>query len=747
MAKKTVEAEDDAKLQQVRDTFDYNFKKWEPIYKEGDIDMRYIAGDPWDPQDKQQREDAGRPALAFDELGQYINQGVNDVRANPVSPKFSPSGDGANDETARFYEGLDRETEYRSNAQLAGTTAYENMLQRSYGFMRIKADYEHPKSFYQHLVIDSVPNPSCVVPDADGIRPDGSDWKNLDYIETYSRAEFKRAFPRAQYQTFSQEQISIVGDKWAGEDRVQVAEHWEVEMVEGILVQCEVPATRMQPARIVEYIEGKDRKPRGCREIQRRATEVPKVTSILTNGLEILAKVDGTKVQPWAGDSIPFAACYGKILWMNSGAGSERVVLSMTRLARNPYMAYCFAVTNLIEAIGMITKNPYNAYEGTLDAEMMNQIAKSLHEPVAVLLSKPFIDGNPQLMPMMQRNPMAIDLSSYGQAVELCRRAIQAAMGLSPIPTSMQKSDPKLSGKAMDRFEESGQRGAYHFKDAYYMMLRRGAEIRENLYDRLYDTPRDVNIRQKDNEAQLWRINDPKAPGERSLKSIKGRHSVTIDIGPETLSARDAADKFIDQFIGSPLLQILEPPKRDKLIALGIKARNIGVMGDKMADIVSPPENKTGQPDPQQLMAMLKQANEQIIPGLNAKIQELESGMAAKQLETQSREKIAQLNDQTKREIAATQSNQDMAEAAQRNKTAIELQEMKAELAKILAALDAQAKMAELTLKAAQHEGQHDHDREMADRGHQHTLEEGDRGHEHAIEAQDRAAEQSKDAD
>lgn len=719
--RQTKEADDDAKLQSVRDSFDYNFNKWDPIYKEGDEDVKCLV-DPWDPKDKRAREDAGRPALAFDELGQYINQGVNDVRANPVSPKFSATGDGANDETARFYEGLDRETEYRSNAHLAYTTAFENILQRSFGVIRMKAEFEHPRSVYQQVRIESVPNPSCFFPDFDGTRPDGSDWRNADFIEKYSRAEFKKAFPSAKYQSFSQEQINISGAGWGGEDHVQVSEHWEVEMREGILVQCEIPATRTSPARVTTYIEGVDKKPRGCREIQRRHTEYPKVTWLLTNGLEILQKADEVKIHDWVGDSIPFAAGYGKILYMPSGSGVDRVILSMVRLARSPYMAYCYAVTNLVEAIGMITKNPYFAYEGTLDQKQMDAIAQSLHEPVAVLLSKPFIEGSQQMMPLLQRNPLAVDLSSYSVAAELCRRAIQAAMGWTPLPTQAQKHNEK-SGVALQRIEESGQRGSYHFKDSYYSMLRRGAEIRENLYDRLYDTPRDVNLRMKDNTQELWRINDRKAEGERSLASIKGRHSVTIDIGPEAASEREAADKFIDDFIGSPILQMLEPAKRDKLIAMGIKARNIGVYGDKMAEIVSPPENKTGQPDAQQALQLLKQAQEQIIPQLQAKVQELESGAALKQMEVQSKEKIATLADQTKREIASTQSSEKMAIAQLQADVDLKINGLDNKVDLIIATLKAQQAITEVAHEAAKTVEQREHEAEMAERTHMHGIE------------------------
>ena len=731
----------DADLKRARDEFDYDFRKWEPIYKEGDIDVRYRAGQPWEAKDKQARDDAGRPALAFDELSQYLNQAVNDVRANPVSPKFSPTGDGANDDTARFYESLDRETEYRSNAQIAYTTAYENGLERSYGFIRMKTEFEHPKSFAQQIAIEPLANPSCWYPDADAMKPDGKDWKRGSYIEKYTREEFKRSFPRATYKDFSREQISTIGASWGNEDGVQVAERWEVNMTEGVLVQYEVPGTMMRPPQVVEIIEGVDRKPRNGREIQRRATEYPKVRSCFTTGLEILTQADGKTWQPWMGDSIPFASCYGKILWMNQSGTAERNILSMTRLARSPYMAYCFAVTSIIEAIGMITKNPYFAYEGTLDAKQLEAIAESLHQPVAVLFSKPFVQNNMQvLMPLLQRNPLSVDLSSYVATAEMCRRAIQAAMGWTPLPTQAQRHNEK-SGIALQRIEESGQRGSYHFKDAYYSMLRRGAEIRENLYDRIYDTPRDVNVRGRDQTPEQWRINDPKAQGERVMKSIKGRHSVTIDVGPEMASEREAAEKFLDAFIASPLLGILEPQKRDKLIALAIKARNIGIMGDKMADIISPPENKSGQPDPAQALALLKQAQEQIIPALQQQIQQMEAEKAAKVTETEGKLAITAAADATKVKIAEMQDQGKARDTGTQSTTAIEIQDMKDAIAELGLMLKAQIEGAKLAQQTALAERGHEQGERDADKQRAVTLTEGQANRDAARSAAQRETE------
>src|SRR5690242_21748765 len=88
-------AEDADLLDEIRERFTYALKEWEDSRTEAEIDMQYVAGNPWADKDKKAREAAGRPHLAMDELGQYFNQVINDVRSNPRAAQFAPTGLGA----------------------------------------------------------------------------------------------------------------------------------------------------------------------------------------------------------------------------------------------------------------------------------------------------------------------------------------------------------------------------------------------------------------------------------------------------------------------------------------------------------------------------------------------------------------------------------------------------------------------------------------------------------------------------
>lgn len=720
------------KVKEIRDAFAEDFQKWDPIYREGEVNMKFIAGDPWDPNDRSARNDAGRPVVTFDELGQYLNQAVNEVRMNPRAPKFTPEGDGADQETARFYGNLLRKTEYTSNAQEAYTTCFENALQRGFGFVRLRLEYEHERSFYQRVAIEPVPIPSACYPDSNGVRVDGSDWKRFTFIESYTKAEFHRQFPEAEFTDFSADQIAAVGSRWMGENRCQVAEFWEVEEVEATLSEWLVPATRQQPQRYVTTV-GKERKPRGATLVQERVTTTRTVWQYLTNGVELLKK-GGEVKHRHPGSHIPFAPCYGKIVWVNNGGGPERKILAMTTLAREPFAAFCFLAACELEAIGTITKNPYWAYEGQLDANLKNRVKQSLHEPVAVLEAKAMLPGMPGvLLPLPQRNPMSVDLSAYALAKEGARRAIQAAMGWTPLPSQAQRRNEK-SGVALKQIEESGQKGSYHFIDHYNDLIRRVGVLFEDVVDKIYDAEREVVTLEADKTLHRVLINTDRTPEDGEdlevLPSTKGRHSVTVDVGPEFESEREEASSFLDSFIGSPLFASLEPPKRDKLLAMGIRDRMSGPTGQKMADVIDPQQKPGSTPPPEQLLAALQQG-QQLVAALQQEIARLEQEKAAKVVEQQGKQVLQAEADRTKIQVAQIQTEAKREDTRVDAETALTIAQMRDEVERLRLELDGIKAGAEI--EAREREGAESRAHEAA---------EGERGRQAARESAAEAAEE-----
>lgn len=605
MAVQPPDRKDEDVLEEIRTRFSYATNAWRKIREEGQKDIRCVAGDPWADKDRKAREDAGRPCLSLDELGQYTNQVINDVRQNKRGVKVTPIGDGANDKTAEFRQNLIRQIEYRSNASDVYTGMFEEALQRSYGFARIKAKYVSDSGFDQELVIEALPNPDLVTVDPDDLSPTAKGIQYAFIHESRSIKQFKKDFPDASITDFSDE-IRQQAPDWIKDERLMIAEYWTIEYTRRQLLL--VDGGKGQPPKSA-YADDLAVMPAGKAILKHRWVDVPYVCQYLTNGVELLAKKGDSKKTPWPGKTIPIVACYGKALWVNSGSGTERRLLSMVRLARDPYMLYCYYRTCEAELVGMTPKTPFVGYVGQFRGQE-DQWQKVNHEPVPYLQANALTEATGgQVLPLPQRQPYEPPIQSLELGAEAARRAIQAAMGISPLPTQAQRQNEK-SGKALKQIEESGQKGSYHFVDHYdASIVEIGAKL-DDLIPHYYDAARDLTIRAGNDEPKQIRINDPQ--DEQAIDATAGQHDVTLSVGPAYASQRDAASDFADSLAQN---QQVFPLIAD----LVVKLKQLGPIGDEIADRLTPPQfrqAKDGQPpspaDVANLQGQLQQTQQQL---------------------------------------------------------------------------------------------------------------------------------------
>lgn len=690
MAAEISAAEQEKIVSGLKVRFDYATKEWADIRREGKIDIRCVAGDPWAPKERQAREEANRPCLSLDELGQYVNQLINEIRQHKRAIKVTPIGNGSRDAIARLRANLIRQIEYRSNAQIAYTTGFENTVQRSYGFWRVKPRYEHPRSFNQELIIEPFENPDMVTPDPDDLSPVGADMKYAFVHEWWDLIDFKRRWPNAKVKGYSAEWQKAAPKWWSKQERVQVAEYWTIEPEERELLhlqtanglravfadELETPSDDDHPLKqkrwLAKFGQIAIEVKRGqAQVINRRTVEYPCVYQYMTNGIELLPP-DPEKPKElkhkWPGTSIPIIACYGKVLWVDDdaspkggnilgaedGSGAKRRMMSLVRLARDPQMLYCYYRTCEAELVGMTPKTPFVGYVGqfrtrTEDWQKVN------HEPLAYLEADPFTEatGNQTLLPLPQRQPYDPPIQPLEVGAESARRAIQAAMGIMPLPTSAQRQNEK-SGIALERIKSTSQQGSFHFVDHYEMAITRTGAILDELLPHYYDATRDVTVRTPADETETVRINDPESVDEESGQPLMLReediHDVTLSTGPSQDSEREAATDFADGIVQNiqNIAGIIGPQASAKLISLAVKLKNVGPIGDEIADTVSP-QSKDGKPTAEQLQAELEKAM-QVVQGLTQALEEKTRVIETDQVKAQQRVSEIQTKEQAENE-------------------------------------------------------------------------------------------------
>jgi len=643
----------DADLKELRDQFQNDLDEWAEARLERAHDMRCLAGDPFSAEDKLAREEAKRPLIVADELSQYVNQIVNEVRANPRAVQFAPTGPGTSEDVADFYANKMREIEYRSHAQLAYTTAFESAVMGGYGFVRVTSEFQPDSADHQELVITPVVDPNTVVPDPRFQRPDLSDMKRCFVLEHRKIAEFKRDFPKAQVSDFG----GYLNDKsyasWVNDDRVLLAEYWCVHQTPIKLLLVQPPSVAppsgqyglrppVAPPPITIPLEQWAQMPEGSKVLRERDAMKPRVVQQLVNGVEILDETS------WPGPYIPIAGCMGRVLYLDDTGTSKRLLMSAVRLAREPFEAYCFYRTCEMENVGMTTKNPYWAYEGQISPEQQQDIAKSLHEPVAVLFAKAVTAATgQQVLPLPQRNISEPAIQALSMGAEEMRRAVQAAMATNFLPTQAQRQNEK-SGIALDKIDQARQKGSFHFVDHYEMMLRHVGCICEAAMDEIYDTEREVLVRKGDDSTEHIWVNSNK---EGAIKTLTGQYATTVSSGPSVDSTREAGSEFADMLLASqPLMALLGPQKSAKIAALAVKLKvkqtGIGAIGEQIVDIIDPPKEDGQEPNPEALMAKIQEAN-QLLQMAQAKIQELEQDKAA----GVTKEKLGAMRDSLKGEL------------------------------------------------------------------------------------------------
>lgn len=628
---------DDDLLSEIRERYQQWDEVWEPIRKERTTDMRYIAGNPWSDEDKKLR--TGRPCINHDELGQYVNQLVNGVRQSKRGIKVDPAGDGSNDETARLRQDLIRTIEYGSNAGSIYANAFQSMVEGSYAFFRISRRYvsnnveaEDRQSFDQEILIKPIANPSSVVYDPECKEPDWSDARGCFLLDRISRKEFKRRYPKAEFSGFASHHMDIAPG-WATAEQVLLAEYWRIETKRKTIYLLESGAVTESP--------------KGRKVDKKRIVEEKSVMHYVTNGLEILERSD----EPEPGTLLPIIPMIGLERYEDDGI-ARRVLYSLVRLARDPQMSLAYLNSQEMEEAGLTPKSPFIGYKGQFDSSR-DQWQMVTRQAVAFLESD-IPDNWPagQVPPLPQRVPFTPNFAAYEVAKDSCRRAIQAAMGITPLPTAMQRQSEK-SGVALQRIENLEALGSYHFIDGYDRALRLAGRVIDQWIPSVYCHERKIHLRKPDDSYRQVTLNteapyfDPKANADVCYPVEEVDHAISISTGPSYSTQREATNDFLDTLIGQMPQLPISPPQAAKLLALAIQLKDLGPKGDQMAEIISPTE---GSPDQAAAQAQQLQAQSQqqamVIQQLQTALQQLAMEKQAKVVEQQGKMALEQLRSQ-----------------------------------------------------------------------------------------------------
>src|ERR1700709_2304350 len=135
-------------LVQARKDYERCRDAWQRNQEHAREDLRFARlGEQWSAEMIQQRKRENRPCLTFNKMPAFIRQVVNDARQNKPGVKVHPQDSGADKRVAEIYDGLIRNIETASDADVATDTAIEHAVGQGFGFWRYNLAYTGRRCF------------------------------------------------------------------------------------------------------------------------------------------------------------------------------------------------------------------------------------------------------------------------------------------------------------------------------------------------------------------------------------------------------------------------------------------------------------------------------------------------------------------------------------------------------------------------------------------------------------------------
>lgn len=590
---------------------------WGPIYDEARSDMRFsdpTAPQQWDERVKRERENSAggpRPVLIFDQTMQFVRQVLNTARRNKPALKYLPVDDESDPQAAEILQGLARQCEYESRADVAYIGALMQAARGGIGWFRLRLIEDDTSPIEGQLAarIERVTEFESVLADPDFIQPDGSDMRWGFVTETVSRAAFERRYPKASFSSFDD-------DGWFGEDSVRIAEYYR--LADG------------------------------------------KVEVFTLTGEQVLESGE------FPGDHVPLFCVLGNEEWDEG----KRRLSGCVRMARDPQVAYNLERNLAIETTALSPKAPWlapiEAIQG-LEAHWKQANRGNLaYLPYNTLDES----GNP-IPAKPERIAPAMIAAGFVDLAERSKSDIQSALGA--YEASAGNNPNNQSGRAVIALQERADVGTFHYVDNLALAISHLGRVLSKVWPYIYDVPQVIRIIGEDDEPDYVRV-DPElpqpvgeVPGPRgpqlAFNPGVGRYDVRAVVGPAFSTRQTEAAAEIGELVnGNPQMFAL-------LGDVWVKMRNMPE-GDKIArrlQAMLPPavraaEGEGEAPLPPEVQQVLMQAQQEIA-ALRTQLQEAQSGLQKAMIDAQSRAQVAQINAEARFDEATLNALADLIKA------------------------------------------------------------------------------------
>lgn len=515
-----ISKEDKEILDMAKERYEIASSAWGDFYRESREILKFIYGDQWNYQLRQNRENAGLPCLTVNSLPTFLRQITNEARQNTPAIQIDPKDDQASQDNAEIFADLIRGIEQQSNAATAYDQAAWYAAAIGLGFMRIISEYDGSDSFEQKLVIKAVEDPETILIDPSHRNLDGSDAEWCFIVSTITKDEYLRQFLNSNLaREFEEHGWTSNYSNWIKEHEIVIAEYYWKDYEKATLYEIldvttnNTYRTENKPAQ--EFLDA------GLVIItQTRTIQKPIIKWAKLNDVEILEQTT------WPGTTIPVVTVKGDELWLSGKRKLKGAVFD----ALDSQRALNYFFSESAQLVSLAPKAPFigeirqfNNFEHLWrDAN----IATSAYLPYNAVTE----NGSPLPPPMRQtfEAPIQAAMTLVGQA----RENLKAIFGI--FDASLGAHGNETSGIAILSRQKQSHTSTYHYYDNLVKAIQQIGRILVENIPIFYADERIVQLIKRNGEASTASIN-----GENDQHSLtNGKYGVVVETGPSYTTRR-----------------------------------------------------------------------------------------------------------------------------------------------------------------------------------------------------------------
>lgn len=543
-------------------------------------DLRFARLDEqWPEVIRRQRERNGRPCFTMNLLESFIRQVVNDARQNQPAIKVHPSDSTADPKTAEIYNGLIRNIEVTSRADVAYDTALDYAVTMGFGYFRINTEYAHEDTFDLDLRIKRIVNPFSVYADPYSTESNSSDWNSCFVTELIGKDQFRRKYKSAEEVDWDAQGYTELADPWREDDRVMVAEYFSRDPeIKTILLLSDQSVVDEDV-----WLAQKDTyDAAGIVVVSERELPGYRVTQRIMTGAEIL------ETNKWAGKFIPIVPVYG----VEVNVEGRKHLRGLVRPAKDAQRLVNMWRTASTELVALAPKAPFIGPKGSF-------VTDAAKWATANVENHAFIEYDDKGTPPQRQAFAGVPAGAVQEALSAAND-MKAIIGIYEAGLGQQGNE--ISGRAILARQREGDVSTFHFLDNLSRAIEHGGRILIDLIPLVYTGQRIVRILGPGGVPQNVPLGQPvpmgQGPNGEVLSHVydlsRGKYDLTVETGPSFTTRREeAANQMIELIRAFPQAA---PILGDQL-AKNLDWPGADIIAGRLAALL-PPQAAGGQPGP-----------------------------------------------------------------------------------------------------------------------------------------------------